>query len=285
MNVFLIHICRGKTKGMDEIKMNYLLGSSDEELGRLAFQHETWRPEAFDLWDRTGIKPGSSVLDLGCGPGFASLDLANLVGLNGKVISLDLSRKFLNHLNQVATSNGIKQIQAEEGNVESFVLSEKVDFVYSRWLFCFLRDPGKVVAQVAVNIKSGGRIAICDYFALDYLLFPGAPVFDRLLAAVSESWRLSGGNIRVQQSLPGMLEQHGFKIIELMPITRIARPNSAHWNCPKSFWKVFIPQLVSKGFFSQTDSDEFWIEINEREKSSFAILKTPTLLDIIAEKL
>jgi ubiquinone/menaquinone biosynthesis C-methylase UbiE len=264
---------------------HYLLGSSNEELDRLAFQHQTWKPEAQALWDRAGIRAGDSVLDLGCGPGFASIDLAQQVGANGRIIALDLSQTFLAHLQQMVNHRGIKNIQTMEGNVESFTLLHKVDFIYSRWLFCFLKNPGKVIDQLSANLKRGGRVAICDYFALDYILQPASEIFNRLLRAVSESWRISGGNICIQQSLPQLLEKRGFEIIELKPVSHVSPPHAPHWNCPVGFWKVYVPQLVGQGLFSQKEADQFWIEIREREKNPASLLKTPTLLEIIAEKI
>ena len=54
----------------------YFLGTHDEELERLGLQHSVWRPTVLDCWRRAGIGPGSKVLDVGAGPGFAAADLA-----------------------------------------------------------------------------------------------------------------------------------------------------------------------------------------------------------------
>ena len=55
---------------------DYLLGTHDDEIARLALQHRVWRPRVLDAWRRAGIGPGDRVIDIGAGPGFASLDLA-----------------------------------------------------------------------------------------------------------------------------------------------------------------------------------------------------------------
>ena len=59
---------------------DYVLGTNDEELERLGLQHRVWRPIVLDCWRRAGITFGSRVIDVGAGPGFATMDLAELVG-------------------------------------------------------------------------------------------------------------------------------------------------------------------------------------------------------------
>jgi ubiquinone/menaquinone biosynthesis C-methylase UbiE len=74
---------------------DYVLGTHDEELLRLGLQHRVWRPVVLDCWQRAGITTGKRVLDLGAGPGYAALDLAEIVGPSGEVVALERSDKFV----------------------------------------------------------------------------------------------------------------------------------------------------------------------------------------------
>ena len=55
---------------------DYILGTHDAEIARLRLQHGVWREQVLDCWRRAGIGPGHTVVDIGCGPGFASVALA-----------------------------------------------------------------------------------------------------------------------------------------------------------------------------------------------------------------
>ncbi len=55
------------------------LGTTNLELRRLEDQHAIWRDHALASWHRAGFGTGQRLLDLGCGPGFASFDLARLM--------------------------------------------------------------------------------------------------------------------------------------------------------------------------------------------------------------
>ena len=63
---------------------DYVLGTHDEEIARLGLQHRVWRPRVLDAWRRAGFTLGQTILDVGCGPGHATLDLAEIVGPRGR---------------------------------------------------------------------------------------------------------------------------------------------------------------------------------------------------------
>ena len=66
------------------MEREYVLGTDDEEIARLGLQHLVWRPWMLEAWRRAGITRGTRVLDIGAGPGFATADLAEVVGETGE---------------------------------------------------------------------------------------------------------------------------------------------------------------------------------------------------------
>ena len=91
---------------------DYVLGTHDDEIYRLGFQHRVWRPRALDAWARARIGDGCKVIDFGAGPGFATMDLAEMVGPNGQVHALERSRRFLDTLEAQAKARGFTQVKA-----------------------------------------------------------------------------------------------------------------------------------------------------------------------------
>ena len=90
----------------------YLLGTDPEEGRRLETQHRLWAEAARDLWDRAEFGTGARLLDLGCGPGFAALELAARVGAEGRVLAVDESRRFIDALVREAGRLGMEQLTA-----------------------------------------------------------------------------------------------------------------------------------------------------------------------------
>ena len=79
----------------------YILGTDEEELIRLKVQHKVWLSEAKHGWGLAEFKTGQTILDLGCGPGYCTEELAHIVGKTGKVIGVDRSDAFIAYLNQI----------------------------------------------------------------------------------------------------------------------------------------------------------------------------------------
>src|SRR5436853_3655529 len=75
----------------------YVLGTNQDELDRLGFQHEVWGGVTRAFLDRIGVARGWRCLDLGCGPGFVVDDLRQRVGEEGAVVALDESPLWLEY--------------------------------------------------------------------------------------------------------------------------------------------------------------------------------------------
>ena len=97
---------------------DYILGTHDEEIVRLGIQHRVWRPRALDAWRRAGFTVDQTIIDVGCGPGYASIDLAGIVGASGQIISVDRSRRFLDTLENASRGYGLSNIQTVEADLE-----------------------------------------------------------------------------------------------------------------------------------------------------------------------
>src|SRR5574341_2357266 len=93
---------------------DYVLGTHDDEISRLALQHRVWRPRALDAWRRAGFTVGQTLLDIGCGPGHASVDLAGIVGPSGRIVAIDRSRRFLDALEATRLQRDLDNITTLE---------------------------------------------------------------------------------------------------------------------------------------------------------------------------
>ena len=264
----------------------YLLGTDPEEGRRLETQHRLWSPEAHDLWDRAGFGPGARLLDLGCGPGFAAVELAHRVGAGGHVLAVDESRRFIETLAREAERRGLAHLEARRERVQALRLEPGcLDGAFARWLFCFLPDPAPVIERVLSGLRPGGRFVVWDY--LNYRatkLHPQSPACDRVLEAVYESWRLTGGDLDVGARLPGLLAGAGCNVVDLVPIVRFARPGTALWEWPTGFFFGYMPRLVKAGLLTEAERRAFEAEWHEREQDPGAFLSAPPMVGIIAEK-
>jgi len=264
----------------------YALGTNAAEIVRLGVQHRLWSAPAFALWERAGFSRGHTVLDIGCGPGYTSFDLAGVVTSRGRVIAIDQSDLFIEHLKARQQLSGDSTIDARVGDVQRLDLDkESLDAAYQRWVLCFVRDPEAVIRGVAHALKRGGAFAIQDYVNYEgILLSPPSEPFRRFIRVVATAWRDHGGDTEVGLRLPTLLAKHGLAPVEISPLHRIARPGSQLWTWPTIFIETYGPKLVEEGRLMRAEHDELVRDWEAHTKDPSAFFVSPPMVDIIAVK-
>ena len=269
----------------------YVLGTGVDETARLGLQHRLWSAATHELWERAGVQPGQTVLDLGCGPGHAAMDLAQLVGPTGRVIAIDESASFLKQLHDNAVARRFHHVERVLGDVQDLGTTlagelSHVDVAYARWVFCFLSNPEAVIEGLARVLRPGGRVAVQDYFNYErsMTLAPRCEAFTKVIHAVAASWRARGGDTDVMGKLPGMFVKHGFSVEHLDVRQRIARPGSTLWHWPNSFWQTFVPKLVETGFISDADMNAFYAAWERASADPAGFVMLPPVFELVVRK-
>jgi ubiquinone/menaquinone biosynthesis C-methylase UbiE len=130
-------------------------------------QHVLLNPERLAKWDparflaRFGLQAGQTVLDLGSGPGFWTLPLAEIVGPNGQVWALDVSQELLDAL---AACNPPPQVRLLLGELPKIDLPDaSVNLVWLALVFHEVEPPEQLVSELLRVVRNGGRVAILDW--------------------------------------------------------------------------------------------------------------------------
>jgi SAM-dependent methyltransferase len=263
---------------------DYVLGTHDDEIDRLELQHRVWRPRALDAWRRAGFTVGQTLLDIGCGPGMATVDLSEIVGPTGRVVAIDRSRRFLDALESRRMQRGLDNITTFEIDLDEADLpARQVDGAWSRWVFAFVKRPRDLLARVREALKPGGVLVLHEYF--DYSTWRVAPrsaEFEEFVRVVMESWRQSGGEPDVGLDLPIWLEELGFETRSLRPIIDVVPASNFVWQWPKAFVEVGLRRLVDLGHVSQERARAMSAAFTDREAAPHSLVVTPAVLEIIA---
>ena len=264
----------------------YALGANEAEIVRLGVQHRIWSHHAFALWEKANIKAGQRVLDVGCGPGYTSADLAGLVTRSGKVVAVDQSELFIENLNRRQKLLGETTIDARVGDVQRLDLEDaSFDAAYQRWVLCFVPDPEAVVRGIARALKPGGVFASQDYVHYEgILLSPPSEPWQRFIGIVAEAWRDQGGDTEISLRLPTLLDKHGLTPTHIAPLHRIARPGSQLWTWPTIFIEVYGPRLVEEGRLTRAELDLLMADWKAHTENPNAFFVSPPMADILAVK-
>ncbi|MEO8167870.1 MAG: methyltransferase domain-containing protein, partial [bacterium] len=226
------------------------------------------------------------VLDIGCGPGYTSTDIAGVVTSKGKVIAIDESARFIDHLKKRQKLLSDFTIEARLGDVQQLDLpAESMDAAYQRWVLCFVKNPEAVIRGVARALKPGGVFAIQEYMHYEgVLLAPRSTAFDRFMHIVAEVWNRKGGDSNVGLRLPDLLEKNGFRIDEIRPLHRVARSNSQFWTWPTIFINTYAPKLVEDGALTKEEHAALLRDWEAATNNPAAFFCSPPMVEIIAVK-
>lgn len=265
---------------------DYILGTHDEEIVRLGIQHRVWRPRALDAWRRAGFTVDQTLIDVGCGPGYASIDLAGIVGDGGQIISVDRSRRFLDTLEKASGGYGLTNIRTVETDLEVGAFPQaSADGAWCRWVFAFLKEPRKLLEKIKGSLRPGGTIVIHEYF--DYSTWrttPRCPEIEEFVGEVMRNWRSDGGEPDIGLQLPLWLPELGFEIKSLTPIIDIFPASNFVWQWPKSFVQIGPRRLVDLGLMTEQRANQVVDAFERVEKTPNALMITPAVLEIIAVK-
>ena len=124
---------------------------------RQEHQDQVLSPVSDRLLAAARLKPGERVIDVGCGCGATTIDLAARVSPGGEVLGLDISAPMLSRARERAEGLPIR-FERADATVYAFE-PEAADLVASQFGVMFFADPARSFANLRSGLKPGGRLA------------------------------------------------------------------------------------------------------------------------------
>ncbi len=109
------------------------------------------------------IKPGMQVLDLGCGPGVYTLEMAKLVGAKGSVVAADIQEGMLQIVQKKIQDTPLEKIiTLHQTSRQSLNLSMKADFILAFYVLHEIPDKENLYKELYSQLKPGGKLLIIE---------------------------------------------------------------------------------------------------------------------------
>jgi SAM-dependent methyltransferase len=162
------------------------------------------------LLDRVGITPGFRCLDVGCGGGHVTRELATRVGPAGSVVGVDMDATVLRLAAEDAEAAGLTNVAfrcSDAGALDS----EGYDLAYARFLLSHVSDPAGVLARISAALRPGGVAVLEDVDFPGYFCHPPCAAHDRWVELYRETVRRRGGNPDLGPALPSLLRTAGYE--------------------------------------------------------------------------
>lgn len=270
-----------------ETHRNYVLGAAANERQRLALQHRLWQPLAEAGWRRAGLREGSSVLDLGCGPGFAAVDLARLVGRQGRVLGLESNADFRDHARQLAQEADLPQLEIRAHDLCGDPLPlQGFDLAWCRWVAMFLPVLEPLLAQIEVAVRPGGAVLFHEYVNWrSFGLHPHGSALAQFAEVVLHTFLARGGDPDVNRRLPSLLAARGWRIEALQALPALGGPDSWVADWLEAFVLVQGERLRHQGIWSGEAAAAVAEELAAARCDPGSVWVGPTVLELRARRL
>jgi SAM-dependent methyltransferase len=156
------------------------------------------------------LRPGIEVLDVGCGPGTITADIAERVA-PGAVIGIDNAPEILDTARATASDRGVENVRFEIGDVHAIdAAPETYDVVHAHQVLQHLSDPVGALVEMRRVCRRNGVVAArdSDYAAMTW--YPLVPALDRWLALYHDVTRSNGAEADAGRRLHSWARAAGF---------------------------------------------------------------------------
>jgi ubiquinone/menaquinone biosynthesis C-methylase UbiE len=175
-------------------------------------------------FDALAIKPGDTIVDIGCGNGLLTVDLARAVGPVGRVIGVDPSEAMRAPARDRCAE--FDRVSIRKGTATDLPIEDNsCDSAVSVQVFEYLEDIPAALSEIRRVLRDGGRLVIGDMHFGTLVWFSDAP--ERMLR-MTQAWDRHLIERALPEHLNGKLVAAGFEVEDVRPLTitdRVLRPD------------------------------------------------------------
>jgi SAM-dependent methyltransferase len=188
------------------------------------------------------LRPGMTVLDIGCGTGAITAGIANAVGSAGRVVGVDRDGSLLESA-RLAFAN-IPGLRFEFVDALSLEFEDQFDIVTAARAVQWMADPARAVGRMARAAKPGGAVVVLDYNHDRNSWAPDPPPeFARFYAAFL-AWRASNGWANdIADRLPEMFEAAGLVDIAVVESDEVVERGAPGFEADTAIWGNAIESI------------------------------------------
>jgi len=211
---------------MVELK-KYVIRGGVEGRERLRVLGRVMHDSSAAFLDRLDLRDGFDCLDVGCGGGDVTLELARRVAPGGRVVGSDVDEVKLGIARREAQERHVTNVEFQQVDIHGLNCNRQYDVVYARFLLTHLDNVTAAIESFWRLLPPGGIVAVEDVDFSGYFTFPECPAFKRYLELYRAAVVRRGCDPDIGARLPSLLRSHGFEIADVSVVQPVGMQGDA----------------------------------------------------------
>jgi ubiquinone/menaquinone biosynthesis C-methylase UbiE len=268
----------------DQTSNHYVIRGGKPGRDRLRILNRALRPTTLAFFERAGLGLGQRGLDLGCGGGALSRDMAFVVGREGRVTGLDMDAENIAHARREAEALGWPQLCFQVADILEWEgASGRYNFVYARFLLTHLPDPAALLRRVYAWLKPGGRILLEDIDFTGHFCYPVCKAFDDYVAWYTAVVELMGADPNIGPRLPLLVQKAGFRRMQFTVVQPVFQSGEGKQMSSLTLENI-KESLIRNQLASNKEIDTSLTELRAFEEDRDTLVSLPRIFQVWAVK-
>jgi ubiquinone/menaquinone biosynthesis C-methylase UbiE len=192
------------------------------------------------------LRPGQTMLDIGCGPGTITLDLARRIA-PGRVLGIDVAAAALEEAEAGRAGSGVDNVMFSVGDVYALDMPDgSFDIVHAHQVLQHLSDPVAALREMRRGVAPDGVVAVRDSDYGAFTWAPADPRLDRWLELYHRLTERNQAEADAGRFLPRWVRDAGFGSVEV---------SSSNWTFADSesraWWSSLWAERVLRSSFAE----------------------------------
>ena len=266
---------------------SYVLEASEAEHARLIKVAQANAQTVREMCARAGVATGARVIDVGCGPVGALLDLSEIVGPRGTVAGIDSSAAAIETARAIIARQNLGNVRLFHGDVNTTDLSAVTadgpfDAAHLRLVLVHQADPATMLRRVVTLLRPGGKLMAFDMLAHSR--------YDPPVAASEQAWELMyaaarrrGVSTDTVARLPQLCEETGLRVLDARGCFEVRTPARAYLAGTRALLLSARTAIIGAELATGADVDALAAALEAAEAQDFRSAIGGLMVQVIAE--